>query len=187
MFCIYCQSAWYPLDPLRNKITCNWKNHYYYDNNLVSQKVMKTNFLKNNLLLRKRRYLITALWIYLKWKAWIVYTDQSNKRQNYRVNLVLILYERQIWECYYCKKKLSELFMNWLNVTIDHIMPISKSGKANDINNLCITCYYCNNNKKDMLPDDFERYLQENGWIQKIVAKKKNPIRSNIMFIQKKS
>ncbi len=53
-------------------------------------------------------------------------------------------------ECYWCHRKfeVSEL-------TMDHIIPIARGGKSSK-NNLVVACKECNNNKKYLLPSEWE-------------------------------
>lgn len=57
-------------------------------------------------------------------------------------------------ECYYCgsKFKPSEL-------TMDHKIPVSRGGKS-DRNNLVPACKHCNNRKKNMIPLEWNDYLE---------------------------
>jgi hypothetical protein len=56
--------------------------------------------------------------------------------------------------CYYCA---CETPANEL--TMDHIIPISRGGKSTK-GNIVPACKTCNNNKKQMLPMEWEAYLQ---------------------------
>lgn len=58
-------------------------------------------------------------------------------------------------ECHYCRKQVkpSEL-------TMDHIVPLSRGGKTTK-GNLATACKDCNNRKKQLLPMEWDRYLSE--------------------------
>lgn len=57
-------------------------------------------------------------------------------------------------ECYYCKKKVGRA-----NLTMDHIVPLSRGGKSKK-GNIVPACKECNNKKKYLLPIEWEEYLQ---------------------------
>ena len=56
--------------------------------------------------------------------------------------------------CYYCQKefKPSEL-------TMDHQVPVARGGKTTKGNVVC-ACKECNNQKKSLLPMEWEQYLE---------------------------
>ena len=60
-------------------------------------------------------------------------------------------------KCKICKKT----FTHMRDITIDHIVPLSKGGTY-DILNLQLACFNCNNVKGDMTPEEFERF-QDGG------------------------
>lgn len=67
--------------------------------------------------------------------------------------------KRGIWEsqnekCAYCgqRRKLK-------NMTVDHIIPLSKGG-TDDISNLQCTCKMCNRLKDNMLPHEFTAFVR---------------------------
>jgi len=45
-------------------------------------------------------------------------------------------------------------------LTMDHIVPLSRGGKATK-NNVVTACKHCNSNKKYLLPMEWEQYLNE--------------------------
>ncbi len=72
------------------------------------------------------------------------------------------LRESQWWKrrlakevCYYCGRSTS-----CKELTMDHIVPISRGGKSTK-SNLVPACKECNNKKKQLLPMEWEEYLAE--------------------------
>ncbi|MBN2060959.1 MAG: HNH endonuclease [Deltaproteobacteria bacterium] len=55
--------------------------------------------------------------------------------------------------CYYCNMKVGRD-----NLTMDHIVPISRGGKSRK-GNIVPACKECNNKKKALLPIEWEEYL----------------------------
>lgn len=61
--------------------------------------------------------------------------------------------------CYYCKTKLSIRKKSHRNpVTIDHYIPLSKGG-FDDYDNKVPACRKCNNEKGDLMPEEFFKKL----------------------------
>jgi 5-methylcytosine-specific restriction protein A len=56
--------------------------------------------------------------------------------------------------CHYCGKK-----MVFKEITMDHLVPLTRGGKSSK-DNLVPSCKACNNKKKNMLPLEWEDYLQ---------------------------
>jgi 5-methylcytosine-specific restriction protein A len=56
--------------------------------------------------------------------------------------------------CHYCGKK-----MVFKEITMDHLVPLTRGGKSSK-DNLVPSCKDCNNKKKNMLPLEWEDYLQ---------------------------
>ena len=56
--------------------------------------------------------------------------------------------------CYYCGRRYPPH-----ELTMDHIVPIIRGGKTVK-SNIAATCKECNNNKKYMLPMEWEEYLK---------------------------
>jgi 5-methylcytosine-specific restriction enzyme A len=56
--------------------------------------------------------------------------------------------------CYYCNKEVGRT-----NLTMDHIVPLSRGGKSRK-GNIVPACKDCNNKKKYLLPIEWEEYLQ---------------------------
>ncbi len=55
--------------------------------------------------------------------------------------------------CYYCNEKVGSK-----NLTMDHIIPLSRGGKSIK-ENIVPACKECNNKKKYLLPVEWEEYL----------------------------
>lgn len=49
-----------------------------------------------------------------------------------------------------------------MRATVDHIIPMSKGGD-DSIENTCAACFACNNEKSDMMPDEFRALLATRG------------------------
>lgn len=56
--------------------------------------------------------------------------------------------------CHYCRRT-----FNPSELTMDHIIPLSRGGKSERIN-IVAACKDCNNRKKYLLPVEWEEYLQ---------------------------
>ncbi len=54
--------------------------------------------------------------------------------------------------CYYCGKVISQK-----DITMDHVVPISRGGKTTK-GNLVTCCKGCNNKKKQLLPMEWKQY-----------------------------
>jgi 5-methylcytosine-specific restriction protein A len=72
------------------------------------------------------------------------------------------LRESQWWKrrlakgiCYYCSRPSPPK-----NLTMDHIVPISRGGKSTK-GNVAPSCKECNNAKKQLLPMEWEQYLKQ--------------------------
>lgn len=59
------------------------------------------------------------------------------------------LIKKQSGKCFNCKKS-----MTMKEITLDHILPLSKGGSS-DILNLQLACYQCNQLKADMTEEEF--------------------------------
>ena len=57
--------------------------------------------------------------------------------------------------CHYCRGT-----FNPSDLTMDHIIPLSRGGKSERIN-IVAACKECNNRKKYLLPVEWEEYLQQ--------------------------
>jgi 5-methylcytosine-specific restriction endonuclease McrA len=58
--------------------------------------------------------------------------------------------------CHYCGRNTPPK-----ELTMDHIVPIARGGRSTK-GNLVPACKQCNNKKKQLLPMEWEAYLQEN-------------------------
>lgn len=56
--------------------------------------------------------------------------------------------------CHYCGTKVV-----FREITMDHLVPLTRGGKSNK-DNLVPSCKDCNNKKKNMLPLEWEDYLE---------------------------
>ncbi len=57
--------------------------------------------------------------------------------------------------CYYCGRSAPSK-----ELTMDHIVPISRGGKSTK-NNVVTACKGCNNKKKQLLPMEWKEYLKD--------------------------
>jgi 5-methylcytosine-specific restriction protein A len=55
--------------------------------------------------------------------------------------------------CYYCERPVPPK-----ELTMDHIVPIARGGRSTK-GNLVPSCKECNNNKKQLLPMEWDQYL----------------------------
>jgi len=74
-------------------------------------------------------------------------------------NLLIILYEKQKGKCAYCGCSLLEEANRGINPHFDHIDPKSKKGK-DEIDNLCLTCDWCNRVKSNKTVEEFLEYIK---------------------------
>lgn len=58
--------------------------------------------------------------------------------------------------CHFCNQKFAHE-----DLTMDHLVPISRGGKASR-NNVVPACKECNTRKKYLLPIEWEEYLKKN-------------------------
>ncbi len=73
---------------------------------------------------------------------------QELKRSTWWLNRI------QAGVCHYCNKEVGRA-----NLTMDHIVPLSRGGKSKK-GNVVPACKECNNRKKYLLPIEWEEYLQ---------------------------
>lgn len=62
--------------------------------------------------------------------------------------------KRSDGRCHYCRKKFRPK-----ELTMDHIIPIARGGKSEKFN-LVPCCKDCNTRKKQMLPAEWDEYMQ---------------------------
>ena len=95
---------------------------------------------------------------------------QTEKIEEVYVEADLIIHEKQKarklrqkgwWKrkrsqgfCYYCGGYFAPQAL-----TMDHIIPLAKGGRSTKIN-IAVACKECNNAKKNLLPNEWESYLQ---------------------------
>ncbi|MDD2388471.1 MAG: HNH endonuclease [Desulfobacterales bacterium] len=60
--------------------------------------------------------------------------------------------------CYYCERRVPPD-----ELTMDHIVPISRGGKSTK-GNIVPACKDCNNKKQQLLPMEWDQYLNESGF-----------------------
>ena len=69
---------------------------------------------------------------------------------SHSVSFHSILYFFQNGKCAYCRKPFND------DEHLDHVIPIAKKG-ANDVTNVVLTCWACNNRKNDHMPTRLQR------------------------------
>jgi 5-methylcytosine-specific restriction protein A len=57
--------------------------------------------------------------------------------------------------CHYCGLKIAHR-----NITMDHLVPLARGGRSTK-NNLVPSCKDCNNKKKNMLPLEWEEFIEK--------------------------
>ena len=57
-------------------------------------------------------------------------------------------------ECYYCHRNVGRE-----QLTMDHVVPLSRGGKSKK-GNIVPACKECNNKKKNLLPIEWDEYLE---------------------------
>ena len=57
--------------------------------------------------------------------------------------------------CHYCHRPVGRL-----HLTMDHVVPLSRGGRSNK-GNIVPACKECNNKKKQLLPLEWEEYLEK--------------------------
>ena len=70
-------------------------------------------------------------------------TERGYDNEWRKVRLEIL--KRDRWTCYLCGKQPLE----GADATVDHVVPLSKGGSANDPSNLTSACRRCNSAKKD--------------------------------------
>lgn len=78
-----------------------------------------------------------------------------------------IVYQKQYGFCAFCRQK----FESFLNVSVDHITPITKGG-SHTYKNIQLVHRECNSSKRDIDPEDLEENIYKRLW--KLYINKKN-------------
>ena len=83
-------------------------------------------------------------------------SDLKRERQKARELRASQWWKRRLAKgvCYYCGSRISTK-----ELTMDHIVPISRGGKTTK-GNVVPACKTCNNAKKQLLPMEWEKYLE---------------------------
>ena len=82
-----------------------------------------------------------------------------NKRKHFNIrykNKILKILDGEIIACAYCGcivEKTYDCKRQSNTMTVDHINPISKGGKPDDIENVVISCHKCNMKKRNIIMD----------------------------------
>lgn len=86
--------------------------------------------------------------------------------------------------CTYCKREMHNrrLSFDGLLKTRDHYIPLSRGGK-NDKANIRMACYRCNSIKGNMMPDLWERFMQDNPmwWTKQINVAKPGALKPTVL------
>jgi 5-methylcytosine-specific restriction endonuclease McrA len=88
----------------------------------------------------------------------LIITEEQVRREKEKARSLrrTAWWNRKVQEgiCYYCHKKFPKD-----QITMDHIVPISRGGKSRK-GNIVAACKECNNRKKYLLPLEWEEYLK---------------------------
>lgn len=82
--------------------------------------------------------------------------------------------------CCYCKCPVAEEGNEDMSATIDHVVPRSRGG-TNDKRNKRIACKRCNNEKGDMLPDEYTEFMKRMAAVERFRAASAKSIRQEIL------
>jgi CRISPR/Cas system Type II protein with McrA/HNH and RuvC-like nuclease domain len=83
------------------------------------------------------------------------YVKKKNNRKHYSQDVRKLLYDNVKGKCAICGKQL--LFSE---ITLDHIIPLNQNGE-DEVENLQICCYQCNQMKGSILPVDLFQKVTE--------------------------
>lgn len=83
------------------------------------------------------------------------YVKKKNNRKHYSQDVRKLLYDNAKGKCAICGKHL--LFSE---ITLDHIIPLNQNGE-DEVENLQICCYECNQMKGAILPSDLYQKVTE--------------------------
>ncbi len=90
--------------------------------------------------------------------GWEIITDEEIRKEREKARKLRNTrwWRRKISRgiCYYCGAKVGSK-----NLTMDHIIPLSRGGKSTR-ENIVPACKECNNKKKYLLPVEWEEYLK---------------------------
>lgn len=104
----------------------------------------------------------------------VEYTEGNDWRYYYIVRRHFLRKQKRInggfWICHYCKKPIYNLQPRnikkephrKLNITVDHIIPVSKGGSLLDTKNMVECCYTCNNDKGITSYNEYMELKQNN-------------------------
>lgn len=107
------------------------------------------------ILLKKQYYKMDSTYrnksIHDNWRIWLTFRNRLLRRWKK---------ERGELICFYCHQSdltanINSPYAHNREATLDHYIPQAKGGKKFDEKNLRICCNRCNNNKKDMMPEEF--------------------------------
>ncbi len=76
------------------------------------------------------------------------------------------LWKRQKGKCYYCKEPMQRVYGHADSATLDHYIPKSKAepGNNEDLDNLVLACFSCNQIKADRIPDGVASPVRQGPW-----------------------
>ena len=88
---------------------------------------------------------------------WIDEEDLKRERQKARALRASQWWKRRLAKgvCHYCGKRVPPR-----ELTMDHIVPVARGGKSTK-GNVVPACKDCNTAKKQLLPMEWDQYLQE--------------------------
>jgi endonuclease I len=78
---------------------------------------------------------------------------KNNRKPEIRKRIYLAIIQN--WQCYWCKQECREESGHPNTATIEHITPRSKGG-SNEMDNLAMACYNCNNRRGN---EDWFKFL----------------------------
>ena len=81
------------------------------------------------------------------------YVQAKKKNKVFNAPTKRNIFVRDEYTCQYCGCKVS-----LTTGTLDHVHPLARGG-ANAISNIVCACKKCNNNKADMMPSEFEKWV----------------------------
>lgn len=137
-------------------------NGEYYIQNTKTGKVKKTKdineatqFYNVNKAMRKILSKPAQCKGYYLFDTEDTYSRRKQNRKHYSQDVRKILYDKANGKCAICGKSL--LFSD---ITLDHIIPLIQNGK-DEVENLQVCCYECNQIKGSILPTDLYQKVTE--------------------------